>query len=710
MVAAALAVFIANRRVSRTPPRESANAYAPVGSCKSCHVKISATYAQIGMAKAFYRPTTSNIIEDYAEKESRFSHQRSGRHYRMIARDGKFGQRRYELDEKGREINVFEREVTHIIGSGNHARTYLHLSASGELTQLPVSWYSQEKRWSMSPGYDNARHFDFKRRVDHGCFFCHNAYPGTSAGSDQYGVSATFFAPLPEGIDCQRCHGPGARHVQLASAGNTGVDAVRGAIVNPARLSSDRQLDVCLQCHLETTSSKLPHAIRRFGRAVYSFVPGERLSDYLVQFDHPPGIGYDDKFEINSSGYRLRKSRCFLESQGRLQCTTCHDPHSKPAAAQAAAHYRSRCVSCHAKTHHQPSGDCVSCHMPRRRTDDVVHVIMTDHLIARNRPGRNLLADREEAEKPYRGDLVMYDPPTLTESERDLYMGMGLLSDGADRTRGIAMLEQAISRTSPAPVETLVELAIAYFAEGSFSKAAPLYEQALHRRPQMPKVRYNYARTLERQGQTERAKTELEQVLREEPNFAEALNNFGLLLMKQGETTRARQLFQSAIAAAPDSAEARNNMGLAHMAAGDRIAAREQFELALEADPAFPDACNNLARLLGLQGDTQAAVRYLQRTLMLDPFFTEARYNLARILQEQGQDEAAITEYRTLLRHEPGFVEAHVSLGVVLGEKGRLSEAINEFRAALSLQPNHAAARKNLELALELSKPPRLVR
>ena len=38
------------------------------------------------------------------------------------------------------------REITYVIGSGRHARTYLHRSPGGEITELPVSWYTQEKK------------------------------------------------------------------------------------------------------------------------------------------------------------------------------------------------------------------------------------------------------------------------------------------------------------------------------------------------------------------------------------------------------------------------------------------------------------------------------------------------------------------------------------------------------------------------------------
>src|SRR4029077_6338593 len=131
---------------------------------------------------------------------------------------------------------------------------------------------------------------------------------------------AVYRSDLPRGIDCQRCHGPGDRHTELARAGATA--AAISAIVNPKNLEPKKRMDVCLQCHLETTSAQLPSAIRRFGRGVFSFRPGQNLDDYVIHFDHQPGTGHDDKFEINSAGYRLNQSACFLKSGGKLTCTT----------------------------------------------------------------------------------------------------------------------------------------------------------------------------------------------------------------------------------------------------------------------------------------------------------------------------------------------------------------------------------------------------
>ena len=77
----------------------------------------------------------------------------------------------------------------------------------------------------------------------------------------------------------------------LPLAGTAGAtrEEIRAAIVNPARLSPDREMEVCLQCHLETTSRLLPHAIPRLNRGPFDYMPGQPLGDFRLDFDRAPG-------------------------------------------------------------------------------------------------------------------------------------------------------------------------------------------------------------------------------------------------------------------------------------------------------------------------------------------------------------------------------------------------------------------------------------
>ena len=150
--------------------------------------------------------------------------------------DGQYFQRQWRVSPAGQEIHVQESRIDYVMGSGNHVRSYLHRTTRGALTELPLAWYAEKGgTWAMGPGHDR----DYMlppRTIAYECMFCHNAYPRIPAGHDEAGSEPLYAGDLPEGIDCQRCHGPGANHVRIAQTAGSSVDAIRKAIVNPARL------------------------------------------------------------------------------------------------------------------------------------------------------------------------------------------------------------------------------------------------------------------------------------------------------------------------------------------------------------------------------------------------------------------------------------------------------------------------------------------
>jgi predicted CXXCH cytochrome family protein len=573
----------------------------------------------------------------------------------MVRRNGRLFQQRYQL-QQGREVNLFEQEIHYVIGSGNHARSYLHLSAGGVLTQLPVTWYPQEKRWGMSPGYDRKQHYDFSRKIDYGCVFCHNAAPNLTEGADRYGRENLFPQELPSGIDCQRCHGPGSQHVASA-AGGKGIEAIRQAIVNPARLSPERQMDVCQQCHLETTSDELPQAVRAFGRAVYSFRPGEALSDYLIHFDHAAGTGHDDKFEINSSAYRLRQSQCFQKSGGRLTCTSCHNPHRTPRGAEAVQQFRQSCLKCHNelsnRSHPQPdSSDCAVCHMPKRRTEDVVHAVMTDHRIQRRPPGRHLEASLKEDHTLYQGEVVRYFPATSRDVGSDLYWGIAQVKQHSN-LKALPVFQAAVETQQPAFAEPWVELALAQMERGELEAAKRGFSRALGIDPGLVLARYNLGRACQLLGQMDEAAAHYAKVLEIDAEHAEAHNNLGLILQSRGEAASAQQHFQKALQRNPLFVDACNNLGNILAEAKEWNQAVAKFEEALHIGPSSADAYNNLGKLWGAQGDLELAIRNFREAVSSDPKHWIAHLNLARALRAAGKIHEAETALREAKRLNP---------------------------------------------------------
>ncbi len=386
----------------------------------------------------------------------------------------------------------------------------------------------------MSPGFDRPKHPGFTRTVNHKCMFCHNAYPSVAPERARQGWDhdVQFPKQLPTGIDCQRCHGPGGQHLRAAAAGES-TNRVRAAIVNPARLTSERQLDVCMQCHLETTTFRLPESYRRFGRGFYSYRPGEALSEYIVHFDHAPGTGHDDKFEIVSAAYRLRQSR--LLYQGRRQ-TNLHD---LPQPSQS-SFSRNQCEPLSRSMFPMPffqgcgkarSGaadfsrsDCVSCHMPKRRTEDVVHVVMTDHQIQREIPARDLLAplrEKTDEEQIYRGEVVLYYPKTGLEGAlRQVYLGIAQVKEKVNLSVGVEMLKQALLQTNVQQPEPYFELAEAQVALGQKEAAEKSYLRVLELDSAFVQAENKLGNLLAEFGRSNEALKHYRRALELDPKFA----------------------------------------------------------------------------------------------------------------------------------------------------------------------------------------------
>jgi predicted CXXCH cytochrome family protein len=658
----------------RAAPAPSSD-YVDPATCASCHQKIAQSFHSTGMGRSVSRPTSANTIEDYKTNNSVYN-KASGLYYTMLERDGKFYQRRHEVGFDGQETNVVEQQVDYIVGSGTHARTYLHRGSDGRLNELPVSWYTENQGyWAMSPGYDRRDQEDFRREIPGECLSCHNALPLQGKYPDQAltGQSA-FPKEIPEGIDCQRCHGPGVAHVRAARGTTSSPEAIRQTIVNPARLGRDRQLEVCMQCHLETSSSLVPNEIRRYGRAIDSYRPGEVLGDYKLYF----GTGQNDRLEIVNAAYRMRMSACFRSSQ--MTCLTCHDPHQSYRSETSTAHYLAVCQTCHQSVVHKaslPAGtDCLSCHMPKRRTDDVVHVVMTDHYIQMEKPARNLMAPKAEIADARTG-IQPYYPLAADE----LYTAVAETRHGTPT--GIAHLRSAIAKHSPAEPEFYLELGDGYAKAGKQDEAIRYYNEALRHKPDFRPATKQLAAALITNGQFGRAIDILQRAVAVPPEDDALLSDLGNAYLRQGSLEKARLSLKRALVSNPQQPEAENLLGLVAIQKNDATAAEPHFRSALRNQPDFAEAHNNLANLLAGAGKYEEAQFHFERAVAIRPEYAEAHGHYGLVLAILRQYDRAIAELEESIRLAPQVAQTHDDLGDILVTRGEMVRAASEYRQAI---------------------------
>jgi Flp pilus assembly protein TadD/predicted GIY-YIG superfamily endonuclease len=650
-------------------PRRAA--YADDASCSECHSALARSYAEVAMARSLYRPSADTAIEDFAH--GRFYHAASDRHYEMELVGDDYVFRQYQLDGDGHRVHAIERTVAWIVGSGNHARSYLFQTELGELFQLPLCWYTQEGRWDMAPGFEFADQQGFTRLVPRDCIGCHDAYPDLAPGADRYGEPYVFPAELPHGIGCQRCHGPGAEHVRLAADLDAPLEAVRGSIVNPARLAPGARDQVCLQCHLQPTArhTSIVHA---FGRGEYSFVPGEDLGEHawLVDFG-----AEGERFEINHHAYRLRQSRCFVASASSstpLACLTCHDPHRKVRPQELAAHYRAKCHGCHAQDAcgrpGEPGhagagdvGDCVACHMPPRRPEDVVRVTLTDHRIQRAPPREDYVAPLLATRPDMDVEPVLYGARDDSTRLAAVYLASAAVRSGMHRHAD--GLRAALERARPDGLEPYVDLAQSLLGAGRFDESASVLARLVREGRDAPVVRTGLGYALAAQGRAREALAELERALELEPRSVDARFGLGSVLLQLGHAERARAELEQTLRLRPNHAGAHLMLARLHAQAGRHAEALAALELSLAVEPRNVEALLELCSLLvggERHGAALARLELARRTFPEDPRVAEAQA-LAFMF---GPDPALQDPVRALLHARRGVELAPASAAAAL--------------------------------------------
>jgi Flp pilus assembly protein TadD len=657
------------------------------------------------MGRSFRRIGGAPRVEDFATKNTLYN-KASDRYYAMTERKGSLYEQRHQVGFEGKPTNFQEMRIDYVIGSGDHAHTYLHRTDEGKLLELPVSWYSENGgHWGMSPGYDSASQQGFRRAVNFECLSCHDAYPAADQVSLESPDKNIFGTTLPEGIDCQRCHGPGAEHVRLAQKQSATLAAIRAAIVNPARLPRARQMDACMQCHLETTSSTLPHSLRKVDRASFSYRPGEPLQDFEFFFDYKPGTDFDDRFEVVHQAYQLAKSVCFQKSQ--MTCITCHDPHVELHGEAATQHFVAVCKSCHANVHAsgvpalagvQRSGaNCLTCHMWKRRTNDAVHVVLTDHYIQRLRPDRDFLASLKESNPVYRGEVVSYYPQSLQGLPgEELYMALAQTEDGSNLQAGTIRLRAAIDKLHPTDAAFYFAMGAAYAKEGKNAEAVPFFEEALRRHPRYQQALRALAADFAAEGNLARAATVGEQAAATAHPDTTVLTDLAGVYLRLDRLIDAKAALQQALAIDPNLPAAEVLLGIVYAREGNLPAAQAADEAAIALQPESLEANNNLAGLLATARNYTEAAFYLKRAAAVAPEDPQIRRNYAALLADTGSPAKAIEQMREAVRLDPASASLQVDLGNLLSRQGDPIAAEAAYRDALVRDPANAEANLNI--------------
>ncbi|MDP4148721.1 MAG: multiheme c-type cytochrome [Bacteroidota bacterium] len=326
-------------------------AFAGSASCVSCHKTIYESHIRT----AHYRD--SRPADSRAAIKGSFD---SGRN-RFVY--NKFME--VILEKKGNQFwqtgyiggDLYQREAFGVvIGSGRKGQTYLYWKDS-KLFQLPVSYYTPLDDWCNSPGYStNLIRFD--RQITPHCIECHGTYAKAedrNSTGDGYLFDKT---QIIYGIDCEKCHGPGAEHVAFHKA-NPGEKNGK-FIIHATLLTRQQRLDACALCH---------SGVRDELKPAFSFKVGDKLDEFSM-----PAYSSDSVATLDVHGNQyglLTSSKCFRMSQ--MDCSSCHNVHRNEVNSPKL--YSERCMTCHQTAAHNSCTmpvtaglvlaiNCIDCHMP----------------------------------------------------------------------------------------------------------------------------------------------------------------------------------------------------------------------------------------------------------------------------------------------------------------------------------------------------------
>ena len=552
-----------------TPIDPSSIDYVGSMACRECHPEIWEKYQSHPMANSFAKVASAGPFEDYTN-QAEFGPPGS-RRYRVERNGDEVFHHEIMRDQTGAAIYDQSVPVSFVLGSGKRGRAYL-IDREGLMFKSSLSWYSKEHKWGLSPDYLPKSHLRFERRVTGGCISCHSGRPNFVRNeADRFGEPPF----LEESISCERCHGPGRKHIAARVSGDLADDS----IVNPAHLDVDRREAVCAQCHLHGESRTL-----RTDRTPHDFQPGQRLEENWLVLVKSHGSGLSRSGRAASQVEHMVSSVCFRQSEGRMGCISCHDPHSVPTPQEKYESYRQKCLKCHADrgcalpvTERDSAPDfdrCTVCHMPATESTNVLHRSIADHRIL-----RKPLTDIPESGETR---IFQFTEGPIPELERQ-------------RARAFIMVrDAAVPPLNPELARQAYQLLLKLIAES----------------PNDPELYFAIANSCQIQNQFKESVRWRMQLLQLNPRHEATVQSLATMFHDQLQPVPAENYLKQFLQLNPWLGSYHGRLALTLKYRGDNAGAIASAERALELNPTLQELHPFLADVYHQVGDPKAAEKH----------------------------------------------------------------------------------------------------
>lgn len=742
------------RPITLPAPRETAApiatshaAFVGAERCANCHTAQFAAWKQSTHGRAGGPPSPELVIAPFGGAPIRFANAEVTPRVRGAAYT-------FVVEQRGEPRRVLRVDGVigggHIYGGGTQG--FVTTLDDGTVRFLPFEWSRHNRAWFCNTNSRSGRGWtpitptmrieecgdwppvrvlgDVPRYAN--CQSCHASQASVAIDSAAHKYHTNFTSLA---INCESCHGAGARHVELAERGAMGSSSDVG-FASLATLDKDASLRVCYQCH----------AVKDHLRD--GFLSGDSLAGYYsLKF---PLLGdrplYPDG-RIRTFAYQEGHSfsDCYLN--GGMTCASCHDPHNQQYRDVVGTPLQGRfndqqCTSCHLSkadrvvehTKHRTAPSCTSCHMPSRQEADtralsaryanaaVVAYARSDHTISIPRPAldsalgltsacatchASMSTAQQEAQiRAWWGEVKPLNPVVAAQfrvsRQLDASAAAPLLlgdarQDSASshpyaRFNGVSLFLDAYvtpdMEIAPDVRQRLRELASSRDEDVRAAALATLHLANGDDRT----VRRTLAAALRAEGARDAA-------LRS--RWSLALGYMGDRYAAQGSLTTAITAFNRALEVQPSSARLLASLANAQRDAGDLTSAVATYQRSIAIDHKVPLTWVNLGLVLGSLGDTVAAVRALTHATTLDASEPLAWFNLGNIFFVRGDLTRAAAMYEKAAALDPSIALAHFQLARVSLLRKDDRSALANLRRGLAFDSSDASAR---EMADALSK------
>lgn len=325
--------------------------YIGPDACAQCHEERVATFKETAHYLSSAAASLDAIKGSFAPGENVLTTRNASLKFEMTQEGDRLYQTAIVDGPEGTRTR--KEPFDFVIGSGKLGQTYIYWDGN-RLYQLPISYMTETDSWINSPGYEDGT-ANWSRPIAPRCLECHSTYFEV----DAYTTNVYKKGQHILGISCERCHGPGSKHYEYQMAGEGEGSPY---IVVPSKLSPERSLDICAQCHSGS-------GVEAFGKP-FSHRAGADLSQHykLKDFESQNRLGVHAANQIA----RLGESKCFRESEA-MTCVDCHNPHKKERGDLKL--FSDRCLKCHETAeacglyaHIGPgiADNCIDCHVPQK--------------------------------------------------------------------------------------------------------------------------------------------------------------------------------------------------------------------------------------------------------------------------------------------------------------------------------------------------------